>query len=71
MLDQGLYATGVAPCAQAMDVEWTAYSGDAVSGMATFAHWPYRVARWMGDFNRDTGTYMSKNQSAVRYRAEE
>ncbi|CAM9630944.1 unnamed protein product, partial [Laminaria digitata] len=50
-----------------MDVEWTTYSGNAVSGTATFVHWPYRAARWMGDFNRDTGTYDSKNDSAIEH----
>ena len=55
------------PCSpwQAMDIEWTTYSGNAVSGAATFVHWPYRAARWIGDFDRDTGTYRSKNESAV------
>eukprot|EP00904_Undaria_pinnatifida_P005193 jgi/Undpi1/1803/HiC_scaffold_12.g05190.m1 len=52
---------------QAMDVEWTTYSGNAVSGTATFVHWPYRAARWMGEFNRDTGTYNSKNHSAIAH----
>lgn len=52
---------------QAMDIEWTTYSGNAVSATASFVHWPYRAARWIGDFDRDTGTYKSKNESAVSF----
>eukprot|EP00752_Nemacystus_decipiens_P018730 g16793.t1 len=52
---------------QAMDIEWTTYSGNAVSATATFVHWPYRAARWIGDFDRDTGTYRSKNESAIAH----
>ncbi|CAN0486048.1 unnamed protein product, partial [Ectocarpus sp. 8 AP-2014] len=51
---------------QAMDIEWTTYSGNAVSGTATFVHWPYRAARWMGDWDGAAGEYTSKNESAVR-----
>lgn len=51
---------------KAMDVEWTTYSGNLVAGTATFVHWPYRAARWMGDFNRTTGTYKSKDEASVR-----
>lgn len=49
-----------------MDIEWTTYSGNLVAGTATFVHWPYRAARWMGDFNRTTGTYKSKDEASVR-----
>ncbi|CAN0179548.1 unnamed protein product, partial [Hapterophycus canaliculatus] len=52
---------------QAMDIEWTTYSGNAVSNTATFVHWPYRAARWMGDFDRETGTYGAKNDSAIAH----
>eukprot|EP00903_Cladosiphon_okamuranus_P005957 g5882.t2 len=52
---------------QAMDIEWTTYSSNAVGSMATFVHWPYRAARWIGDFDRDTGTYRSKNESAIAH----
>lgn len=51
---------------KAMDIEWTTYSGNLVAGTATFVHWPYRAARWMGDFNRTTGTYKSKDEASVR-----
>lgn len=48
-----------------MDIEWTNFSSDMVGSTATFVHWPYRAARWIGDFDRETGTYKSKNESAV------
>lgn len=60
LTDRGFFPRG-----QAMDIEWTTYSGNAVSGTATFVHWPYRAARWMGEFDRDAGSYKSKNESAV------
>lgn len=56
---------GFCPRDQAMDVEWTC-SDNADSKTATFVHWPYRAARWMGDFDRDAEVYRSKNESAVR-----
>ena len=59
-------ATFVSPSCKAMDIEWTTYSGNLVAGTATFVHWPYRSARWMGDFDRTTGTYHKKDEDAVR-----
>ncbi|CAN0360664.1 unnamed protein product [Ascophyllum nodosum] len=51
----------------AMDIEWTTYSGNLVAGTATFVHWPYRSARWMGDFDRTTGTYHKKDEDAIAH----
>ncbi|CAM9611016.1 unnamed protein product [Chrysoparadoxa australica] len=44
-----------------LHVNWTTYSNNKAAGVATFIHWPFRTAEWMGPFDRSEGVYTEKN----------
>jgi glucan 1,3-beta-glucosidase len=52
---------------QTMNVEWTTFSSTKVAGTATFVHWPYRSASWMGSFDPKTATYFEKNEDNIQH----
>jgi len=52
---------------RSMSIEWTTYSSTQITGSATFVHWPFRTAEWMGQFDSKTATYTTKNETNIQH----